>query len=146
MFIGRYEHSINGQGRTSIPAKLREELRTTGDDRLIVTNLEDCLVAYPASQWKDFVDRLQQLPQTSVEFTEFLRFFVSGAQDCPIDKQGRVLIPPNLRDHAGITREIVLVGMVNKIEIWARDRWESEFEKSRGNFGKNSQRLAELGL
>ena len=146
MFLGRYEHSINGQGRTSIPAKFREELRSVGDDRLIITNLEECLVAYPAGEWQGFMDRLKQLPQTSKEFTEFLRFFVSGAQECPIYKQGRTLIPPSFSDHTGISREIVLVGMLNKIEIWARDKWEREFDQSKDNFGANSQRLSELGL
>jgi len=146
MFLGRYEHSINGQGRTSIPAKLREELHSEGEERLIITNLEDCLVAYPAGEWRNLVERFNKMPQASKEFTEFLRFFVSGAQECPIDKQGRVLIPPTLREHAGLHGDVVFVGMLNKIEIWSRDKWNAEFEKSKGNFGDNSQRLAEWGL
>ena len=146
MFLGRYEHSINGSGRTSIPAKFREELRAQGEEHLILTNLEDCLVAYPAGEWNKFIERLGQVPQTSKEYSEFLRFFVSGAQECPIDKQGRILIPPSLRDHAGLTKDIVLVGMIAKIEIWAKDKWNAEFTRSKGNFAGNSERLAQWGI
>lgn len=146
MFLGRYEHSINGSGRTSIPAKLREELHAAGEERLIITNLEDCLVAYPYSEWKKEVERFSKLPQASKEATGYRRFFVSGAQECPIDKQGRILIPPTLREHAGLSGDIIFVGQLNFIEIWARDKWEVEFEKDKGAFGGNKQRLAEQGL
>lgn len=146
MFLGRYEHSINGQGRTSLPVKFRDELKVSGEDRLIITNLEECLVAYTTSSWKEFLDRLEKMPQTDIRFIEYMRFFVSGAQDCPIDKQGRMLIPPTLREHANLTKEIMFVGIVKKIEIWAKDKWEAEFKKTRGNFSGNMQYLASLGM
>ncbi len=146
MFLGRYEHTLNGQGRTSLPAKFREELKVSGEDRLIVTNREECLVAYPPAAWRRLMEKLKEMPQTSKEYIEFIRFFVSGAQECPIDKQGRILIPPTLRDHSELTKEIVFVGMMNEIEIWSKARWDEEFKKDRGNFGSNSQHLAGLGL
>ncbi len=146
MFLGRYEHTINGQGRTSLPAKFREELKVTGEDRLIVTNREECLVAYPPSAWRRFVEKLKELPQADKSVIQYIRFFVSGAQECPIDKQGRILLPSNLREHAGLSKEIVFVGMMNTIEIWAGNKWEEEFKKDRSNFGDNSQHLAGLGL
>lgn len=146
MFLGRYEHTINAQGRTSISAKFREELHSLGDDSLIITNEVECLVAWPKSEWQKFMERLMKLPQTSKEFSEFVRFYVSGAQECQIDKLGRVLIPPNLREHAGLNREIVLAGMINKIEIWSKDRWAQKFSESQENHEKNKQKLAEWGL
>lgn len=146
MFLGRYEHTINGQGRTSIPVKFREELRSLGDDRLIITNEVECLVAWPKSEWQKFMERLMKLPQTSKEFSEFVRFYVSGAQECQIDKLGRVLVPPNLREHAGLNKEIVLAGMINKIEIWSKERWAKKFSESQENHEKNKQKLAEWGL
>ena len=146
MFLGRYEHSINGQGRTSLPAKFREELKVAGEDRLIVTNREECLVAYPPSAWRRLMEKLKEMPQTDRHFIEFVRFFVSGAQECPIDKQGRILIPPTLREHAGLTKDILFAGMMNEIEIWSKPKWDEEFKKNTGNFGSNSQYLAGLGL
>ena len=137
---------MNGQGRTSIPAKLREELAAAGEDRLIITNLEECLVAYSPTSWKEEIERLEKLPRASTQYIEYVRFFVSGAQECPIDKQGRILIPPNLREHAGLKKDIVMVGAVKTIEIWSRERWEAEFAKSRDSFAANRQRLAEQGF
>jgi len=142
MFLGRYEHAINGQGRTSLPVKFREELKVTGEDRLIITNREECLVAYPPSAWRQFLETLKSKPQTDKHYIEFIRFFVSGAQECLIDKQGRILIPPTLRDHAGLSKEIVFVGMVDTIEVWSKEKWDEEFKKDRNNFGDNSQFLA----
>ena len=146
MFLGRYEHTVNGQGRTSLPAKFREELKVTGENRLIVTNREESLVAYPPSAWGRLMEKLKDLPQTDKRFIEFVRFFVSGAQECPIDRQGRILLPTNLREHANLKKDIVFVGMMNEIEIWAKEKWEEEFKKDRGSFSSNSQYLAGLGL
>ena len=146
MFLGRYEHTLNKQGRTSIPAKFREICKESGEDCLILTNDDGFLVAYPLGEWKAFEEKLSQLSQTSREVREFLRFFVSGAQECPIDSQGRILVPPTLREHAGLEKEIVLVGMLKRIEIWSKERWVKEFEHSRARFNENSQALANLGL
>jgi MraZ protein len=145
MFLGRYEHAINGQGRTSLPVKFREELKVAGEDRLIITNREECLVAYPPSAWRRVMDYLKNKPQTDKHYIEYKRFFISGAQECLIDKQGRILIPPILRDHAGLTKEIIFAGMQDEIEIWSKEKWEAEFKKDRNNFSDNSQFLAGLG-
>ena len=146
MFLGRYEHTLNKQGRTSVPARFRDLLEERGEAALIITNHEACLVAYPSADWHALMDKLATLPSSGREVTEFMRFFVSGAQECPIDKQGRVLIPPTLREHAGLTDQIMIVGMVKKIEIWAKPRWESAFSAALSRFAENSQALAELGF
>lgn len=145
-FSGRYEHSINGQGRTSIPHRFREELEKIGADKLIVTNLQECLVAYPPDEWKKEIERfLSKVPQSSREAIEYRRFFVSGAQECPIDKQGRILLPPTLREHASLNKDIIFVGQMNYIEIWDKQKWEAVFGRAKDNFENSMQKLSEWG-
>lgn len=145
-FTGRYEHTINGQGRTSIPAKFREALRVRGEDSLVITNEVNCLVAWPPGEWKKFLEKLMKLPQTSKEVRQYKQFYVSGAHECQIDKLGRILIPPTLREHAGLTKDIVLAGMVNNIEIWSKEKWEQTFNESKEQHEENMKKLAEWGL
>lgn len=150
MYQGTYEHSINSQGRTSIPAKFRETLKASGEESLTITNWIEsesrCLVAYPEADWKNFINELRKQPQASRQTRSFKRFLVGGAQECPIDKQGRILIPPTLREYAGLEKDVVLVGQVDYIEIWSKDKWEVVHAQSQDNFADNSQRLADLGL
>ncbi len=125
MFRGRYEHSIDAKGRLSIPAKFRETLSERYEaDRLIVTNhFDGCLVAYPLEEWEALEERAKTLPMLKDAPKTFLRFFISGATDCEIDKQGRILLQPTLREHAGLEREVIMVGLTNKFEIWDKERW-----------------------
>lgn len=140
MFRGRYEHTIDGKGRTSIPSKFREILASNYDERLIITNFDNCLWSYPAAEWQVIENKVAALPQFREDVKALQRFFISAATECPIDKQGRILIPPTLRTYAGLEKEIVFVGMTKRIEIWSRERWGKDFEKSQtlavsGNLG-----------
>lgn len=145
MFRGRFEHLIDTKGRTSIPSKFREVLATNYDERLIITNFDQCLWAYPVLEWQVIENKIASLPQFKGEVKALQRVFVSAAVECPLDKQGRILIPPTLRDYAGLKKDIVMVGMTKRIEVWDKPRWLSEFEKSQKKV-ENSDELADLGL
>lgn len=146
MFRGRFEHSIDPKGRVSIPSKFREILTTNYDERLIVTNFDGCLWGYPCAEWQIIEDKVAALPQMKSEVKAFQRVFISAAIECPIDKQGRILIPPTLRDYAGIAKDLIFVGMTKRVEIWARDRWQKVFEQSQESMAQMGDKLAELGL
>lgn len=146
MFRGRFEHSIDPKGRVSIPAKFREILCTNYDERLILTNFDGCLWGYPVSEWQTIEEKVAALPQFKPEVKALQRVFISAATECPIDKQGRILIPPTLRDYAGIDKELVFVGMTKRIEVWSAERWKKVFEESQENIGQMTDKLAELGL
>lgn len=146
MFRGRYEHGVDSKGRLAIPAKFREILTAKYDEKLIITHFEQCLWAYPLPVWQEFERKIVQLPQFLEEVKVLQRAFVSAAQECPLDKQGRILLPPTLRDYAGLKGPAVLVGMTQRIEIWAKDRWEKVFEDSQKKLESMQAKLAELGL
>lgn len=146
MFRGRFEHSLDLKGRVSVPSKFREILSTNFDERLVITNFDECLWAYPYTEWQLIENKVASLPQFKPEVKALQRVFVSAATECPLDGQGRILIPQTLRDYAGISRDLVFVGMTKRIEIWARDRWEKIFEKSRHDLDAMMEKLAELGL
>jgi len=147
MFRGRFEHTIDSKGRVSIPAKFRELLTEKYDERLIVTNFDRCLLAFPFEEWTVFEkERASQLSMVKNEAKAFLRFFISGATECPIDKLGRILIPPTLRDYARLGKDVVFVGLLNRFEIWSRESWMEEFQRSKESFDQMSDTLAGLGL
>ncbi|MDO8644765.1 MAG: division/cell wall cluster transcriptional repressor MraZ [bacterium] len=147
MFRGRYEHTIDPKGRLSIPSRFREILVSRyEEERLIVTNFDDSLWAYPLKEWKQVEDKVASLPQFKSEVKMFQRFFISAAVECPIDKNGRILLPPTLRDYAALTKDIVLVGMTHRLEIWSRDRWQKVFADAEREITNMGDRLAELGL
>lgn len=146
MFRGRFEHNMDQKGRLSVPSKFREVLTTNYDERLVVTNFDNCLWAYPAAEWAKVEEKVASLPQFKEEVKALQRVFISAATECPIDKAGRILIPPTLRDYAAIERETVLVGMINRVEIWSKERWNAVFEAALTSLSGMGDKLAELGL
>ncbi|MCQ2510182.1 MAG: division/cell wall cluster transcriptional repressor MraZ [Lachnospiraceae bacterium] len=120
MFMGEYSHSIDAKGRLIIPAKFRDEL---GENFVMTKGLDGCLYIYPSSEWKLFQEKLSTLPLTNKNARTLVRFFVSGASDCELDKQGRILIPATQREFAGITKDVVLAGSINRIEVWSKEKW-----------------------
>ncbi|MBU0506774.1 MAG: division/cell wall cluster transcriptional repressor MraZ [bacterium] len=146
MFRGRYNHTIDDKGRVSIPSKFREILSTNYDERLIITNFDGCLWGYAYPEWQKIEDRVASLPQFKPEVKALQRVFISAATECPIDKQGRIIIPQTLRDYAGIEKDLVFVGMTKRIELWASDRWTKVFEESQVNINQMEDKLADLGL
>ena len=146
MFRGRFEHIIDPKGRVSIPAKFRELLAEKYDDRLIITNFDRCLVAYPYEEWRSVEEKIGSLSMVKKEVKGFQRFFVSGATECPIDKLGRILVPPTLRDYAQLEKEVVFAGILKMFEIWSRGRWIEEIKRVEESFEGMRETLAGLGL
>lgn len=146
MFRGRFEYCVDKKGRVAVPVKFREILTSGFDQRLIVTNFDGCLWAYPAGVWQELERKVGALPQFLEEVKALQRAFISAAQECPLDGQGRILIPSSLKSYAGIDKEVVFVGMSQRIEIWAKQNWEKAFAESEKKLGSLQARLAELGL
>lgn len=122
VFIGEYEHSVDAKGRVIMPAKLRDDI---GEKFILTKGLDGCLFAYSGTEWLNFEEKLKTLPLTNKNARDFVRFFLSGAIECEIDKQGRFLIPSNLREYAKLDKEIVILGVGTRIEIWNKETWKN---------------------
>ena len=146
MFRGRFEHTIDAKGRISIPSRFREILGKKYDDRLVITNFDHCLVAFPNEEWSLLEQKVGTFSLMKKETSAFFRFFYSSAMDCDIDKQGRLLIPQTLRDYASLQKDVVLVGEGKRIEIFAKERWLEEARKAEENFDQIRDTLANLGI
>ena len=148
MFRGRYEHTIDAKGRTSLPARYRDALSAMGERRIVVTSaLDPCLAAFSMPEWTAFEERLARLPQLDRAVQKLKRLYVSGAVECEVDDSGRILIPPTLRDHARLTKDVVWAGIGKSAELWDKDAWRSQYEiKDEDERQSVSSRLAELGL
>lgn len=132
MFRGVYEHQIDAKGRTSLPAKLRETLIGSYDERLIITTaLDPCLHAYPVREWEALENALAKRNPMEPGVKTLMRLYVASAQECPLDKLGRVLIPPSLRSHAALDKDLVWAGMVKVIEVWSQAGWRKAQEDAR---------------
>ena len=122
MLIGEFEHSLDAKGRLIMPAKLKSAI---GDRFIVTKGLDGCLFAFSQEEWKNFEEKLKALPLSNRNSREFTRFFLSGATECEIDKQGRFLIPNNLRESAELKKEAVIIGVGTRIEIWDKEKWNS---------------------
>ncbi len=120
MFMGEYNHSVDNKGRLIVPAKFREQL---GEGFVVTKGMDHCLWLFAAPEWQKLVDKIQALPVTSTNGRNVSRFFLAGATECEVDKQGRILIPAPLRKHANLDKDVALVGVGNRIEIWDQDAW-----------------------
>jgi MraZ protein len=146
VFRGRYLHTIDPKGRLSIPARYRDELAQRNTDTLVLAEGDLCVWAYPLDEWERLEQRLQQHPQMAPEMRHILRVLVTSAKECPVDRAGRTLVPPDLRQFAHLEKDVVLAGALSRFEIWNRARWEDHYERLRGEFTENTRKLAELGL
>ncbi|MBI5892752.1 MAG: division/cell wall cluster transcriptional repressor MraZ [Deltaproteobacteria bacterium] len=146
MFRGQFPYTIDAKGRVSVPSKFRDVLKDKYDERLIITNFDGCLIAYPFSEWQILEKKAANLSMLKKEAAQFLRFFYSGAAECWVDKLGRILIPQVLRDYAKLEKDIMLVGVAKKIEIWSKARWDTAYKKSQENFDDVRDVLASMGL
>ena len=141
MFMGEYNHSIDTKGRLIVPAKFREQL---GDKFIITKGLDGCLFVYSKEERQRIEESLKEKPLTSKDARKFLRFFFAGACECEVDKQGRILIPGNLREYAMIEKDIVSVGVFSRVEIWSKERYKdnSDFD----DMDEIAEHMAELGI
>jgi len=123
MLMGEYHHNIDDKGRIIIPVKFRYEL---GEQFIITKGLEGCLFVYPQKEWDNIISKLKTIPFTKKDARTFMRFFISSATECEFDKQGRINITSPLAAYAGLTKECVVIGVNDRLEIWAKERFEDE--------------------
>ncbi|WP_029230794.1 division/cell wall cluster transcriptional repressor MraZ [Butyrivibrio sp. VCB2006] len=140
-FKGEYSHSIDAKGRLIMPAKFREIL---GEQFVVTRGFDGCLFVFSEDGWENFEEKLQALPMDKPEARMLSRFFLAGAIDAEVDKQGRILIPANLLTHSKITKEAVVAGVGNRVEIWSKDEWEkaSTFD----DINSIAAKMSEYGL
>ena len=143
MFMGEFQHSLDTKGRIIVPAKFREEL---GTDFVITRGLDGCLFGYPLSEWKLIEEKLKQLPMNKRDSRAFVRFMFADATQCNFDKQGRINVPKQLRDHAKLAKDCVMVGVSIRFEIWNADTWNEVTAETEENFDDIAENLMDFGL
>ena len=145
MFIGTYDHSLDPKGRVILPRKFRDEL---GQDMVFTKGIERCLYLFPLTEFATFADKLRTLPLTERPSRDFVRVFVAGASQESADSQGRVVIPQALREYAGLTKDVVVVGQLSRIELWDKVEWERYMPAAQAAYSDaaNASHLAELGI
>lgn len=139
--MGEYNHTIDTKGRLIIPSKFRE---TLGEEFVVTKGLDGCLFVYDNKEWAAFEEKLKSLPLTNKDARQFVRFFLAGAAMAEVDKQGRILVPSVLREFAGLEKEVVLIGVASRVEIWSKERWENA--ASYEDMEEIAEHMAELGL
>ena len=143
MFMGEYSHTIDTKGRLIIPSKFREEL---GETFVVTKGLDGCLFVFSDEEWKAFEVKLKSLPLTNKNARQFARFFVAGATPCELDKQGRILLPATLREFAGLEKDVVLTGMLNRIEIWSKEKWNENNSLDDVAMDEIAEQMTDLGF
>jgi MraZ protein len=144
MFRGSFEHNVDAKGRVSVPSKFRDIIADRYEGKLVLSiDLDRCVTVYPLEEWEMVEKKIQSVPQMQKEVKDYMRFVFSAATECELDRQGRILIPPALRERAGITKNVVVVGIINKIEVWDRATWDARRSQ---NSDKIGEALASLGL
>lgn len=136
--MGEYQHSVDTKGRLIIPAKFRDLLN---EGFVITRGLDNCIFGYPMDEWRKLEEKLKALPMTKKDTRAFARFFFSGATEVEVDKQGRINIPTTLMEYAKLTKECIVVGVSSRIEIWAKESWESYFEESESSFNEIAENI-----
>lgn len=143
MMMGESSHSLDDKGRIIIPSRLREELR----ERFIMTKgLDGCLFFYPMDEWATMEERLKALPMTNANARAFARLFLAGAQDIEVDRQYRITIPPRLREYGAVQKEVVLVGVSNRVELWAEERWRAYQETAQAGYEDVAEKMGDFGF
>lgn len=143
MFIGEFQHTIDTKGRINIPAKFREDLSETF---YVTKGLDRCLFVFPMEEWRIFENKLKTLPLTNSNARAFVRLFFAGATECETDKQGRILLPQPLREHAGLDRDAVVIGVGTRAEIWAQEEWAKYNNPDNISYDEIAEHMAELGI
>ena len=143
MLLGEYRHNVDVKGRVSVPSKFRGDL---GQSFVVTKGLDNCLFMYSKNEWETFENKLKQLPLTNQDARSFMRFFFAGATECEVDKQGRINIPQNLRDYANIKKDVVIVGVATRAEVWDLDTWEQYTTSDSLDVSKIASQMSELGI
>lgn len=145
-FRGQSIHRLDAKGRLRIPTKFRDVLQTHYTDALIVTTRDECLVAYPPEVWARIEAKVRELSQVQMEQRAFVRMFISGAEECEFDNQGRILLPQFLRDEAKLDQDVLLAGTLESFEIWNKTAWDKHIAAAKANYAGITAVLADIGL
>lgn len=143
MFIGNYHNSIDAKCRMIIPSKYREEL---GNRCVITQGIDRCLYVYPMSEWESFAEKLSRLPKADAKARNFVRHFYGNAEECEMDKQGRVTLPAALRRYGKIEKELMTIGNGEKIEVWSKEVWDQEMQTSQLDGDDIAEGMADYGI
>lgn len=143
VFIGEFQHTLDSKGRLIMPSKFREDL---GEKFVLTKGLDNCLFVYPMDEWRNFEEKLKTLPISSRDARAFIRFFFSGATECELDRQGRILLPANLRGHAKIEKDVVIIGVSTRVEIWSKEEWDRYNSSTNMGYDAIAEKMAELGI
>ena len=143
MLLGEFNHNLDSKGRVSVPSKFRDDL---GSSFIITKGLDNCLFAYSKVEWEKFEEKLKALPLTNTNARNFVRFFFAGATECEIDKQGRINIPQNLREYASLEKDVCIVGVSTRVEIWNKEKWENYTSISNMDADEIASQMSDLGI
>lgn len=135
-FVGEYLHTLDNKGRVALPVRFRE---TLGPRFVVARGLDKCLFVYPYDEWNSVIDKLKAIPMNQKDGRNFARYFLSGAQEVEPDKQGRVILPQNLREYAGLNKDVFILGVGSRIEIWNKEAWDD----AKKDLGERFSALAE---
>lgn len=141
MYTGEYNHTVDAKGRLIVPSRFRELL---GDEFMVTKGFDGCLFVFSNDEWVAFSDKFRDLPLSSKDARKLTRFFFAGASSCEVDKQGRILIPPTLREYADLQKDVVSTGAREHIEIWNKDRWQEV--NAYDDLDEIAERMEELGI
>ncbi|NLP14019.1 MAG: division/cell wall cluster transcriptional repressor MraZ [Clostridium sp.] len=143
MFYGEYQHSVDTKGRVIIPSKFRDGL---GEKFILTKGLDNCLFAYSSEEWTNLETKLRSLPFTDKDVRAFVRFFFAGATECELDKQGRILIPQNLREYASLEKDVYIIGVSTRVEVWDKGKWENYSGDENMSAESIAEKMAMLGI
>lgn len=150
MFRGSFEHCIDEKGRVSVPVRFREMLQSLGDNRVVITNFRigdaPCLDVYPYKAWCELEQRLQSKPQFDLKFLRFQSFYCASAQDCELDRQGRILLPPILREYAQLKKDVRFTAALEKFRMWSPEAWAKVFSEVEQRLVEHPEDLSDLGI
>lgn len=143
MFFGEYDHALDAKGRVNVPSKFRDGL---GEVFYMTKGLDQCLFIFPETEWRVFEEKLKALPLTNSNARAFVRMFFAGATECTADKQGRIIIPQNLREHATLDKDLKIIGVGTRIEVWSQESWNVYNSPDHISYDEIASHMAELGI
>ena len=138
MFMGEFHHNLDEKNRLIIPSKFRDEL---GNKFVVTRGLEECLFVYSLDEWNKIVEKLRSLPFTNKDARTFMRMFLSGATECELDPNGRIVIPANLISYCSLTKEAIILGVNERLEIWSNEGFNNFFNDNIDNFDEIAETL-----